>query len=473
MIVVALAVRIAIPAAKKEFGSDSYYHLLVARDIRKTGHVPKTDAFLAPELEHTYPPLLHQILFLFRGRTEQFAMLYLSVIFDIFTIVLLFATADWLGMHMSYWPALIYALSPLNVLDASSLNPRPLANLLLSGVFVATLLLFSGIHSPIDKPVTLLLVVLLEAGVMMTNKLALQALLPIHLLFTATAIWFGNLSYGLGYFLAFPAAIAVATLATKGNYARIILPDHIRYLRVHLRHGDYRTGKIAIPSPLNLLKSNPLAYAAPFIGLYMYFSGYSIGGGEYTVVWSVAILALAQAWVWGDGFRYLQFGTFPGVLIIWSAVLRIRQDSDLSVLALLGILIILTAMTIVQLRRAAKGDLASRLIRSLKTIPSDWMSRLNGAVVYSPVQHYVIPYASDATLLTGNPSSKGVKINFKINDLRREPLIRVAQLSANELEVSIDYFLVFKKLPSQDVGGLRSEFENEEVAIIVAPRAST
>lgn len=62
-----------------------------------------------------------------------------------------------------------------------------------------------------------------------------------------------------------------------------------------------------------------------------------------------------------------------------------------------------------------------------------------------------------------------MEVNFKINELRKEPLIKVAQRSMSELGAPIDYFLVFKKLPSQDSSGLRSEFENEEVAIMVAP----
>src|SRR4030067_1744136 len=136
VLVIASLLRLIPARLNGYFGSDAFYHLMVARKARELGHLPEKDPGLVPEMTRVYPPLLHTILYPFKGIGERVALLGLAPIIDGIAMLVLCFIGDELGVKEPLWSVALYAVSPLNVVDAASLNARPIANLALTLVFM-------------------------------------------------------------------------------------------------------------------------------------------------------------------------------------------------------------------------------------------------------------------------------------------------------------------------------------------------
>jgi hypothetical protein len=128
----------AYPSTKRRwFGNDSFSNLLVGRQYKKDKRFPKTYPSMFPANEHTYPPLFQALMRPFAFSSERAAIRFLSPTIDVLTVVLIFFTAKENYLHWPLVPALFYALSYANVLEATTLNVRPLANLFLALALVS------------------------------------------------------------------------------------------------------------------------------------------------------------------------------------------------------------------------------------------------------------------------------------------------------------------------------------------------
>jgi hypothetical protein len=393
---VAFALRLIPLIRKRWFGNDSHYHLLVNRAWRKDGRYPKIDPNLLPSNMNTYPPLLQVLIYPCASISERAAMMIVSPTVDIITIILLYVIGVWADISQPLIAPLIYAASANNLLDAGTLNPRPLGNMLIVAVVFA-LIDFADTG---DVWVYVLLV-FFEALVMLSHKLSVQVLIPLLVYLSLLVFSLPHHSIRGWPILASPAlAVLMATLLTGGAYIRKILPDHIRYIGVHLRHGDYRTGKRRIPSPINLLKSNPIAYIAPFLGLYT-FVFVEEGRDDLFLPWSWIVLVLAQLWIWGDSWRYLQLGTFPGAMVFARFITLYGFSSNIQLVLTILLLAGLAVVAYIQVKAALDRDNAQKVADALERMPRDWLNEIKGKKVFSNVQHYIVPYITNSSVLLG------------------------------------------------------------------------
>ena len=461
VLVIAFLLRLIPSRVNGYFGSDAFYHVMVARKARELGRLPDKDPGLVPEMTRVYPPLLHAILYPFKGAGERMAMVALSPVLDIVTMLALYFLAVKLGVEEPLWPLVLYAVSPMNIIDAASLNARPLANLSL-----VLSLGFMYLYWQDGGLFYLIISALASAGVMLSNKMALQVLVPCTIALCVVMLWDEPLR-GILVLASLGAGVGIATAATLGGYLRRPLPDHIKFIMVHVRQGEYSTGRSSAPSPLNLAKSNPLSVLGPLLGLVWVVTVISTQELQFLLTWSLPVLLLALLWIWGDSWRYLQFGTIPSVLMISTVLTGDDVDGAIGIVTLVAVTAALAIATAVQLRRAVRADPAAKLIDSMRKLPPEWKARLNGALVYSNIAHYSVPLELGAKMFSGNPSSEGMKLYFKTMRMGTTSLRSISSIAHEALGKDLDYFLIFKgfKEPTRDGFGVL--FESESMAILV------
>ena len=460
ILVIALLLRLIPSRVNGYFGSDAFYHLMVARKAREQKRLPEKDPGLVPEMTRVYPPLLHAILFPFKGAGERVAVVALSPVMDVITMIALYFTGVEIGLREPLWPLVLYAVSPLNIVDAASLNARPVANLAL-----VLSLMFSYIYWQDGELLSLIVVVASNAGVMLSNKMALQVLVPCAVA-VALASMPDDFTRGILILLSLPLAVAVATAATWGGYLRRILPDHIKFMRVHMAHGDYESARRVIPSPVRLVKSNPLAVLGPLLGLFWLFAVDWSDLMLFLVAWSLPVLLLGQFWIWGDSWRYLQFGTIPSALIATTIFTGRDVGDPLGALVLIAATAALAAASFIQLKRALKADAASRLIREMRRLTPEWRAKLNGALVYSNVSHYSIPWDLGVRVFSGNPSSEGMSLYFKMMGKGTDSLGSISSTASEVLGRKLDYYLLFKGFKEPRRDGFKILLESDSITIL-------
>lgn len=460
---VAFAIRAIPMLVMRHYGNDSYYHLEVGRAFRSEGRMPSYDPGIIPERRRTYPPLLHFLLYPFAGTRIRVALSILSPAIDAATVALVYFLSVSIGISEPLWPAIIYAVTPFNIIDAATLNPRPLSNFFLTSSLMAILLLVEQSHSFFVSTGIWCAIVVSEAMILLSSKLAAQILLPLHLFSTIYAAIVDPLLVpivGAGLM----AAFLLANVLTLGSYLRSVLPDHLRYVRKHMKYGHYKTGRKSIQSPIDLLKSNPVAFAAPFLGLFLLSKGIAFEGAALLTGWSFVVVLMAQLWIWGDGWRYLQLGSSAGAVILAGGTFVLLENTVANIV--LGVVVAgLLCLAVVQLARSVKHDQARRIVEAVELIPPEWKAKIAGSRVFTNAQFYSVAHATRARVLMGNPSSEGVELNLNLARLSDKPLREIGMFSETKLGVYLDYYLLFKWLPSPPSGEYEPAFESEFVQI--------
>ncbi len=467
----AFGIRLIPTLVNGQYGNDAYYHVAVAGSSGRVGVLPDDDPGIVPIRRRTYPPLLHFLLSVLRGSNDRAALLLTSPIVDTATVALIYVFASSLGVGNPSWPAIIYALTPFNVLDGASLNPRPLANLLLCVAMVAVWWGVASGGSALLLGSAVLVLTVSESLVMLSNKLALQMLIPLHVMAAGYA---ASKTPALGFLVLSSIIIAVvlSNVLTRGRYLKVLLPDHIRYVRVHLAEGHYLTGKRSIQSPLLILKANPVATIGPFLGVALIVLGRPPEWVWLLLGWSIVVALMAQFWVWGDGWRYLQFGTFPSAILLAAGANALAGQEVADVL-LVAVSLFLAAVTAVQMTRSLRRDQAPKVFRSLNSLPPEWRERIHGAKVYSNARLYSVAYATGASVLIGNPSAEGIRLNFALRELSGKPLKDVSEYARNELNLQLDYYLMFKWSPIPSTDGFDVVCDTPEVTVLEEESDST
>jgi len=472
---VAFALRIMPLRSNRWFGGDSFYHMLVAREIRKGRALPRTDPGLLPENEYTYPPLLHVLMAPFAVRRERAAFRFFSPSLDVLAVIAVYEMSAIFCVH-PIWAALIYALSPMNVIDATTLNTRALGNLLLT----VTMLLMMTLLSSMTIAIYFLLI-LVESLLLISQKMVVQVMIPLHIVTAAFYPIIQALAHSISVdlsgqnvvdivllLLALPASIILATVITRGRYLRSILPDHIRYLRVHFRHGDLHNAEKKIPNPIGLIKYNPVSYLAPFVGVALIIWQAPAFQASAPLLWSIIILIFAQFWIWGDSWRYLQLGTAPAAILF--VLLAEHLDGlgyfqNLGLLLMIALIVGLGLITAIQIRRLDRDRSNEKIAGAINRLPGEWKQKLAGASVYSNANNYLVPYLLGGRMLAGSPSAKGMDQSFRLLDAQKKGAMETVRFARDELKSAPDFVVIFKDWPSQSIDGLGKLFETDGVAI--------
>jgi hypothetical protein len=462
MVIIASFVLRALPSIRKqEFGNDAYYHLLVARSIRAHRRFPEKDTGMAPDGPRGYPPFFHLLLIPFAGRFEKLAKRAVSPSIDAITIAIVFLFSDSIGISEPIWPTLIFAFSPICVLQSTSLNPRPLSCLILAVSMLSIFWYWST-----EAVLALVVALVFESLMFLTHKMGVQALVAAHIA-ASVVIALDDLPTGLLAAAVLPGAFLVAIGLTRGAYLRTTLKDHIGFIRVHIRHGDYRTGRKGLPSPMELLKSDPISYAAPVAGLYLLVDGGSSMELEFLVAWALGVVILTQFWMLGDSWRHLAFGNIPSSIISVMFVYHLVGSDWAGRLLLLLLTVALVAATVIQLKRALRSDTAQTIVNGIRGLPQEWKERLRGSFIYSNAVHNAVPLETGATLLGGNPNAIGVEFSLELHRANKRSLAAVAELAGKTIGSEPEYYVVFERMPYPDTSGYTMAYESDEIRILV------
>jgi hypothetical protein len=268
--------------------------------------------------------------------------------------------------------------------------------------------------------------------------------------------------------LALPAAFVLAVALTKGRYVTRVLKDHVGFIGVHTRHGDYVTGKKGLPSPIRSLKSDPLSFAGALIAIWwIVFYTDLTEATAFLCTWALGVLAIASIWSWGDAWRHMAFGTAPSAVLVVLFAEASGPDWAATHLLVPLVIVALAAVTCLQLRRTMKGDRASRLVEAMEALPGDWKERLKGAVVYSNVVHYSLPYILDVRCLGTNPNAAGIEVSFKMRKAGHVSLERMAELTKELVGTEPQYFLLFSGPPHPDETGYDTAYDGPGLRILV------
>jgi len=467
---IAFVLRIVPLRSNRWYGGDSFYHMLVAREIKKNRALPKTDPGLIPENGYTYPPLLHMLISPFAFRREKAALRYFSPLLDVLTVIAVYEMSALFCIH-PIWAALIYALSPMNVIDAATLSTRALSNFLLTVTMLLLMTLLSSMTA-----IVFILLILVESLLLISQKMVVQVIIPVHI---AVAVFYPMIQSGahltisdIGLLLlALPASILVATAITRGRYLRSILPDHIRFLREHLRHGDLHNAEKKIPNPITLIKNNPLSYFAPFAGVALIVWQTSAFQGMAIVFWSIVIFIFAQFWIWGDSWRYLQLGTAPAAVILVLLVEYLDgagSIQNIGLILMLGLIVGLGLITALQMKRMNRDRRNEKTAGAIGRLPDEWKKRLSEASFHTNANSYLLPYLLGGRMLAGGPSAKGMEQSFRLLEAQKKGLKETVRFAREDLKSAPDFVLIFKSQPSQSVDGLDKLFETDDIAIFTS-----
>ena len=328
----------------KWLGKDSFYHLIVARYIRKEKKLPETiDSFILKE-DYNYPPLLHFILSLFNEKYDQ-KLQYITPIFDIATGLVIFACFYYLfNYSVALLSFIIYILTPITLDNSISLSPRGMANTFFVGSLFGLLLYLISYNL-----IFLLSAILLASLVYITHRLTTQALWFVLISLT---IFLPSLYPILVLFFAFILAIII----TKGFYIKSI-KGHFTFIKLMYKSvkdpKKREEVKAKIPNPILMIFNMPYIICLPlffitssfFVGTFNFDIGY-----KFICIWGLSVTFIAIFWFLGEGYRHIYLAVVPYAVIIslWENNYKLE---------ILGFLIIISVIfIIIKLYRIEKND---------------------------------------------------------------------------------------------------------------------
>ncbi|MFH1856962.1 MAG: hypothetical protein ABH836_07070 [Candidatus Omnitrophota bacterium] len=330
------------------FGIDTWRHLAVADYIREHKKYPHLmpHHYLIDE-PSDYPPLLRIMLSVIpKGVLERYQWL-VSPVFDFLHNLLLFAVVYILtgNLMLAVTAQVIYMVSPLIIMENSSLTTRSLASLLFSMVFLSML-----IFSTTKSLTALCAAVLFLSILLLTHRMSIQAFVFIVLFFSLYEKTFIYIAMSCAGFI-------IAVIVSKGYYLKV-LRGHIamlnfwrknivnRYahqIRGLMKKGEsnpdivFRIYQIVRSLPaIAVFAANPFVIIVPgFLilkkKLFFHFDYMGIPEELFfkLCLWSVGMLVIAilvrqirAIEFTGEGERYLEYSAFPTAIV--SAVILLN-----------------------------------------------------------------------------------------------------------------------------------------------------
>ncbi|QLH74734.1 MAG: hypothetical protein HPY73_04255 [Methanomassiliicoccales archaeon] len=394
-----------------EFGNDAYYHLMVGKLAIKESALPLNDPGMVPLFRRTYPPMIHELIRLLGVERSK---RWISPSIDSLLVILAYLIAVSARVKVPLFVPAVFVISSWNLIDGSSINPRPISNLLLNFML---LILLVVIQYHLNILFIFIMMPIIIALICLTNKLALQTSVPFVML---VGIFMTIKTPGIGLAILSSMIIGplLANLITRGWYLKVGLPDHIKYLRHHLKKGHYLTGKKGFESPLWLIKSNPVTYLSLPFSLFLLNEEVEVGF-ILILIFCLTIWILSQFWVWGDGWRYLQFGTIASAIVMEITIESVFSP-ELTLWFLTVFLISLGFLASIQLKKSLQGDKAKDLDSIIDEIPAHIKEKIRKSTYYSNLKHYFIPWKLGGSIVLGNPSSLGMDFNRELAFLEKQ-----------------------------------------------------
>jgi hypothetical protein len=392
-IIVLLALELALrlyPITRWQLGVDTFYHLKVADQIRHEGRLPETVHGFLYNGTYAYPPLLHILLAVLKGRAARLVPLFC----DLITAGLVFAATFSLSsrnLTLGLLSSTLYLAIPINYSDSLSLNPRSLGSMFFTVVMMCVLVLP---ESWLTLPFACIYGLLL-----LSHKLTAQVSWVV-----LGALALSLPEVGLRLMIGVVLGFGFAILVTKGFY-RKVLREHLGYLRFHVRFGGFNRRK-SFTHPLVLLRSNPFLILMPFI-IFLDLSR----GMSYTVLllWVFATTGFAFLWRYGEGYRFASQASSG------AAILVALSGENLLVAAICALVIVYCMWRQVASLRSLSPPfmVTQELIWCLDAIGRESAQR----VLCLPMAYsYVCAYFTGKDVVGGDASLNGLKEGFRLSE---------------------------------------------------------
>lgn len=492
--VVSFYIQVRPRLKNRYFGIDTWRHLVVADYIRRHKKYPHLmpEHYLIDE-PSDYPPLLRILLsFIPKDILEKYQWL-VSPIFDFIHNFLLFAVVYILTKNLSaaVVAQIIYMVSPLIIMENSSLTTRSLASLLFTVVFLPTLV-FSITKSPFCLAMSVLSLCIL----LLTHRMSIQAFVWITLFFSVcerTFIYIGILCLGM----------ALVVFVSRGYYLRV-LRGHIamldfwrknianRYahqIRGLMKKGQdnpdvvFRIYQVVRNLPLlAVLAANPFIAIAPllfvvrkklfphfdFIGIpeELFFKMYLWSAA--TTIIAVLVRQVKSLEFIGEGERYLEYSAFPTAIVCSVMFLNGFNSGHrwlfMAAFLVVGLFVSLVPALFIQDKVVAK-DTQRSVRRALREI-FDFLNRRQEEIRLMTIPLYLADaamYFSKARVLSTDSSIAHVVNYPDFFPVLKKPLTEITKrYGINYLLINEDYV----KLSELDLGEKRVVRREENFCLI-------
>lgn len=289
--------------------TDEWYHLHLARELRQNRYrLMKKEKRFTVNLDYVYPPLLHVILAPMVDRISVRWIRAFYALMDGVVALFVFAIATMLGAapHESTIAALLYLVSPINVVEGTFLNAR------LPGLVAYMLSIWGLLSFLMYKDMMMLAVTIVSFAIMaLTHRMALQTALASFFL-ASTASWAAGQLIQSAWIIALPiVSLVTAQVMTFGAYARV-LKEHVALIRAHATEG------VQFMNPAKILAYAPiiaLGVGAGYFGTYIF----DATARMILISFTTGPMLLSIIWPWGDGTRHAYYAV-PVIAILLAGV---------------------------------------------------------------------------------------------------------------------------------------------------------
>ena len=299
----AIFTRIYFLLKYKWVGTDTFYNLLIAQEIRKKKKLPDViDRFVVPE-RYDYPPLLHWFLSLFKDKYHQ-KLQYVSPVLDVISGTMIFCFCYYIfDSQIAIIATGLYFFTPYTFDNSFSLSARSPGNsFLIISLLSLFLYLFNGFLG------AFIISIIFSTLVLLTHRLTTQSLIVVLL------------SLSIGYYSLIPTVVigcsfVLAIVFSKGFYYRV-LQGHIQIIKTMGRKIMQKNFRKEVTNiylnPVFLVFNMPIFLMLPI--LFLFFNRSSL---NFFVIWGLSLTLLSIIWIFGQGIRHL-INAVPAFSIISS-----------------------------------------------------------------------------------------------------------------------------------------------------------
>lgn len=390
------------------FGSDTFFHLHNAKRWKKQGKkiwTEKIDRFFI-EGNYNYPPLLHYFISLFPQKHYK-KIQYISPLSDIVSsiVILLFTFYLWENLLISGLLVFIFLFSPINLIEATNLSPRPLAKMFV--ILMVTTLYYFYLT---DIYLLLIISVLFESLVILTRKRSWE---------TSFAILIGLalILQSIYPILIFLLGVFIVIFITRGNYI-VTFKDHFILMKWLSKTGPLFF-KSKFTNPVRVLLHFPFIVFLPLIVYNLSFHH------NFDILFFSAVFAgvflLTILWPFGLGHLSIVDAIFPFLILLGFYFNGIENWILFLILSIVSIgTISITMIACFKFNRIFKKWLPmieSFSISEKELLAYDFINKnLDNSNFLYPIPNrkiYTLLFFTEISIFTGGYSKEGVRFCWK------------------------------------------------------------
>lgn len=321
------------------FGVDTWRFLMIADYLRQYKRKPESVPQYIIPTPFAYPPVLITLLSFFPKKALERYQFLISPVIDLINNFIIFNAAYFFtkDFKAAIFAQIIAALTPVIVMEASSLSARIFSHLIFYSSFFS-LILFSLYNNFIWLIIAAIMLVIL----FYTHKLALQ----VYLVGVIALSLFERNPFYLLFFI----AVFLSVFFLGGRSYRIILEDHLAVLSYFIKYIDLRfahqfrgvlkekENKDFINKLYSLSFKNPFVYLLgnnPWLGIFLAISVLNYSKLTNFViafeskgllkmniwifallVWAFLTLSVKKIRFLGEGNRYIEYAVLPLSIVL-------------------------------------------------------------------------------------------------------------------------------------------------------------